>query len=40
VVPASVTEVEFNVPNAIPCTVTNVAFAGYLDMGDTVPEAH
>jgi hypothetical protein len=37
VVPASVTEVEFNVPNAIPCTVTNVAFAGYLDMGDTGP---
>ncbi len=35
VVPASVTEVEFNVPNAIPCTVTNVAVAGYLDMGDT-----
>jgi len=35
VVPASVTEVQFNVPNAIPCTVTNLAVAGYLDMGDT-----
>jgi hypothetical protein len=35
VVPASVTEVEFNVPNVISCTVTNVAIAAYLDMGDT-----
>ena len=34
-VPASVTEVQFNVPNAIPCTLTNVAVAAYLDMGDT-----
>ncbi len=37
VVPASVTEVEFNVPDAIPCTVTNVALASYLDMGNSGP---
>ena len=34
-IPAAVTEVQFNVPGAMPCTVTNLALAAYLDMGDT-----
>ncbi len=37
VVPASVTEVEFNIPNAIPCMVTNAALADYVVMGNSGP---
>jgi hypothetical protein len=37
VVPADVTKVTFNVPDAIPCTVTNAATAKYVTMGDGGP---
>lgn len=37
VVPADVTKVTFNVPDAIPCTVTNAAVAKHLVMGDNGP---
>jgi hypothetical protein len=37
VAPASVTKVTFNVVGAIPCTVTNVAVADYVVMGDNGP---
>ena len=36
-VPAEVTKVTFNVPDAIPCTVTNAAVARYVTMGDAGP---
>lgn len=35
--PANVTKVTFNVPGAIPCTVTNSAVASYIVMGDNGP---
>jgi hypothetical protein len=35
VVPVGATEAQFSIPNAIPCTVTNIAVAAYLDMGNT-----
>ncbi len=35
--PANVTKVTFNVVGAIPCTVTNVAVADYVIMGDNGP---
>lgn len=37
VAPASVTKVTFNVPGAIPATVTNAALADYVVMGDNGP---
>ena len=37
VAPASVTAVTFNVPDAIPCTVTNVALADHVVMGSGGP---
>lgn len=37
VAPASVTKVNFNVPGTIPCTVTNVAVADYVVMGENGP---
>jgi hypothetical protein len=37
VAPLSVTKVNFNVLGAIPCTVTNVAVADYVVMGDNGP---
>lgn len=37
VAPGAVTKVIFNVPGAIPCTVTNAAFADYVVMGDNGP---
>jgi hypothetical protein len=37
VAPANVTKVIFNVPGAIPCTVTNAALADYVVMGDNGP---
>jgi len=35
--PVSITKVIFNVPGAIPCTVTNAAVANYVVMGDHGP---
>jgi hypothetical protein len=35
--PASVTKVNFNVPDAIPCTVASAALASYIVMGDNGP---
>ena len=35
--PSNVTVVTFNVPDAIPCTVTNAAFARYVRMGNGGP---
>jgi hypothetical protein len=35
--PSNVTIVRFNVPDAIPCTVTNAAFAKYVTMGQGGP---
>ena len=37
VAPLSVTKVNFNVPGAIPCTVTNPAVADYVVMGENGP---
>lgn len=37
VAPANVTKVIFNVPGAIPATITNAALASYLVMGDNGP---
>jgi hypothetical protein len=34
-VPGNVTVVTFHVPDAIPCTITNAAMAGYISMGDS-----
>jgi hypothetical protein len=35
--PSNVTIVRFNIPDAIPCTITNAAFAKYVTMGENGP---